>query len=443
MRRAIRLGVVPVLAAALLVVGGIGLLGAHEGDPGPATVAAPAESVLLPPIVGGSLEDSIANLQRRLRVLPQDWKGFASLGLAYVTEARVTADPTYYPKAESALERSLSIDADGNFEALVGMGTLALARHDFAGALRWGERARAIAPVNADVDGVIGDAQLELGRYDAAFSTLQTMVDTRPDLSSYARVSYARELQGDVAGAIVAMRAAEQAAGTAADAAWATFQLGELDWNAGRARQAAVEYRRAIELAPDYVPPLAGLAKVAWADGRIDRAIELFTRVTERYPLPEFVIALGDLYRSAGDEADARHQYALVRAEQDLFRANGVNVDLELALFDADHGSPRDALAAARTEWGRRHSVHVADAYAWALHANGRDREAAAYSKRALELGTRSALFLFHAGMIQRALGHDVTAIRLLREALATNPNFSIAYSSIAARAVAALERRA
>ena len=67
----------------------------------------------------------------------------------------------------------------------------------------------------------------------------------------------------------------------------------------------------------------------------------------------------------------------MVHAEERLFRANGVNIDLELALFDAAHGDPVGALAAARDEWAKRHSVHVADAYAWALHANGRDAAAA------------------------------------------------------------------
>ena len=85
-----------------------------------------------------------------------------------------------------------------------------------------------------------------------------------------------------------------------------------------------------------------------------------------------------------------------------------MNTDLEIALFEADHagpGSARAALRAARAEWEKRTSVHVADALAWALYANGRYREAAAASEQALRLGTRNALFLFHAGMIRLRLG--------------------------------------
>ena len=61
---------------------------------------------------------------------------------------------------------------------------------------------------------MIADAQIELGRYGAAARTLQRMVDLKPELASYARVSYFRELHGDLAGALQAMRLAVSAGGT-------------------------------------------------------------------------------------------------------------------------------------------------------------------------------------------------------------------------------------
>ena len=160
----------------------------------------------------------------------------------------------------------------------------------------------------------------------------------------------------------------------------------------------------------------------------------------QRYPSPEYVIALGDLYAVQGQQEQADRQYALVRAEHDLFAANGVNIDLELALFDADHGAASDALVAARAEWARRQSIHVADALGWALYANGRYAQAARYAGKALALGTRNASFMFHAGMIQFRLGNDAAARDLLGEALATNPNFSILYAQAAKDTLAKLQ---
>jgi tetratricopeptide (TPR) repeat protein len=430
MRGAARAAVGVGLGVALFALAG--LFGSSSSLPSPpsAFVPVPVDAVLTP---DASLPDRIASLQDRLRSRPDDARALAALGIAYVQQARVGADPGAYPRAEEALERSLTLQPPGNLEAHLGMGVLDLARHDFAAALVHGREAVSLNPYGGAGYGVLGDALLELGRYDEAFRTFQTMVDTDPDASAYARASYALELQGDVAGAIRAMELARDAAGTLADAAWASHQLGQLHASGGRLRSAAEAYRRSIDLAPALVPPRAGLAKVAWARGRTEQAIRRLTWVVARSPMPEYVVALGDLYTVSGRTDLADEQYALARAERELFRANGVNVDLELALFDADHGSPRRALVAARAEWSRRRSVHVADALAWALHANGRDAEALRYSRLSLRLGTRDASFLYHAALIHHALGNAAEARDLLAEALAIDPHFSYLHAAEAA----------
>ncbi|HET9250477.1 MAG TPA: hypothetical protein VFP13_11165, partial [Actinomycetota bacterium] len=132
-----------------------------------------------------------------------------------------------------------------------------------------------------------------------------------------------------------------------------------------------------------------------------------------------------------GRDALADEQEAVVRALHELADGNGVDADLELAVFDADHGAERGALRAAGAEWSRRRSVHVADALAWALYANGRYREAAELASQALRLGTRNAAFLFHAGMIELRLGHEAAARGLLRQAFETNPFFSVRWSPV------------
>ena len=423
------------LAGALFVAGGIGVLRhpADDAEGAAPGVAADPAALAVAPDPG---EQAIEQLQQRLREVPGDWNAANGLGLAYVQEARFTADPSFYPKAQAVLEASLQTHPNDNPGAYVGLAALAAARHDFSGALRDGERAKRLDPYDGAVYGVIGDALVELGRYGQAATAFQRMVDTAPGLSSYARISYLRELHGDVSGAVVAMQAARQVAGTPQDTAWAAYQLGELAWNSGDVAEAASRYREASQLDPGWVPPDAGLAKVAWARGHVGAAIAGYRDVVARYPLPEYVVALGDLLWTSGDHTGAREQYGLAHAEAALFRANGVNVDLELALFDADHGRPGPALRAARAEWDRRHSIHVADAYAWALHAAGRDREALSYERRALALGTRSALFRYHLGMIELALGLGPAGATDLRTALRINPHFSILGMSVARSAL-------
>jgi tetratricopeptide (TPR) repeat protein len=443
MRTVVKAGVVLAAALALLAGGAaLDLRGRESEDADGRAVAgvASGSALLRPAVTARALGSSIAALQDRLRSVPQDWRGFATLGLAYVAQARVTADPSWYPKAEGALRESLRLHPEDNVEALLGLGALALARHDFEDALARGRAALDLDPFDANAYGIVGDALLELGRYDEAFEAFQTMVDTRPDLASYARASYARELLGDVPGAIEAMRLAYEAAGSTSDAAWAAAQLGELEFGRGDVEAAARWFERGRDLEPDSSANLAGLARVAWADGDAGLAIDRYAELVAMDPAVEHLAALGDLYATTGRRSEARDQYAVVEATRSLARANGVNVDLEVALFDADHGDPRAALAAAEAEWARRRSVHVADAYGWALFANGRYEEAAHALDRALSLGARNATFLFHAGMIERARGHEDAALRLLREALATNPHFSILHATTAETVVAELE---
>ncbi|MGH2678624.1 MAG: tetratricopeptide repeat protein, partial [Actinomycetota bacterium] len=253
MKRAITAGVAVV---AMLTAGGI--LGRGRAEP-PAVVIAPGDTLLAP---GGpdGLDGIIDSLQARLAVRPDDWRGFASLGLAYLQQGRLSADPAYYPKADTALRRSLALRPEENFDAALGLGALSLGRHRFDTALEWGHRARRLNPQSAEAEGVIGDALLELGRYRAAARSYQAMIDLRPELASYARVSHYRELRGDLPGAIRAMVLALDSAGTPEDAAWTAYQLGELHLGRGEVRRAADLYRRGAALAPDAVLPVAGLA---------------------------------------------------------------------------------------------------------------------------------------------------------------------------------------
>jgi tetratricopeptide (TPR) repeat protein len=372
----------------------------------------------------------IAALQERLRSVPGDRRAWAALGSAYVEQARITGDPTFYPKAEQSLRRSLAIEGTRNAEAMAGMGMLAAARHDFKAALSWGERARAINPHNAAIHGVIGDALVELGRYPMAFDAFQRMQALRPGLSSYARASYAWELQGNLPNAERSLELALESASGPADAAFASYYLGELAWNSGRVGDAARWYRQSAARDASFVPAIQGLAKVDVARGNIAAAIQRYETIVATVPLPQYVIELADLYEASGDRTLARQQVELLRVQARILRANGVNIDLEQALFNADHHvDVAGGLAAARAEWKKRRSVFVADALAWSLYANGRHHEALTYARSALRLGTRNALFFFHKGMIERALGMSDAARRDLGEAMAINPHFSFLWA--------------
>src|SRR5207245_10937934 len=126
--------------------------------------------------------------------------------------------------------------------------------------------------------------------------------------------------------------------------------------------------------APRYPYALAGLARGEAARGQYAAAIDRYREAVDVYPLPDFVIGLGDTYEAAGDSRKAAQAYDLAAAEQQLYRANGVDLDAELALFDADHRRDLpEALAAARRAMADRPRVRIAATPAWALYQAGDD----------------------------------------------------------------------
>jgi tetratricopeptide (TPR) repeat protein len=439
---------IAVLAAVALISGVLNIRPALESVSGAGAVETSGTSAVdllvgLPERPETALDARIRTLQDTLRGGDERTVGLAStmLGQAYLQKARETGDPSYYPKAETLFHQALTTNAaDG--EAMVGLGTLALARHQFAAALDWGEQARALNPHHAPVYGVIGDAQIELGRYDDAVETVQAMVDLRPDLGSYSRVSYLRELLGDRDGAVAAMeQAATASSGYAENVAWVHVQLGNLYFDGGDIDNAGHDYAAALAAVPGYAPALAGQARVAAARGDLDTAATLYERAVRAIPLPEFVIGYGDVLSAAGRQEEANAQYALVAAIQQLYAANGVDTDLELALFTADHGRAEDlpqAVKQARAQVNVRPSIVAWDVLAWTLYRSGDLDGAAEASQEALRLGTQNALMRFHAGMIAAARGETAQAIAFLESALELNPHFSVRF---APEARATLER--
>ena len=414
------------LLAALLIFG-LSLVGRLTFRP----QAAPLVISGAPPVpVEAGSGAGIAAIQERIRRNPDDAAGYAALGLGLLQQVRETGDAGLYTQAGQAFDEALKRDPE-QLEALIGQGSLALSRHQFAAAIEWGNQALALNPSRAAIYGVIGDAQVELGRYDESVATIQQMVNTRPDLSSYSRVSYLRELHGDSAGAITAMQQAVEAGGLVQEQTlWTQVQLGHLFFNRGDLVAAEAAYRRTLQSKPNYAYAIAGIARVHAAQGKLTEAIALYRELVDRLPLPEFVIALGEALEASGDRKGANEQYALVNAMQQLNADAGMNVDLELALFEAAHGSnPAKAVERARAAYGVRPTIYAADALAWALHRAERNAEAQPFATEALRLGTQDASLYYHAGMIAHALGDTATARTHLERALAINPYFSVLHA--------------
>lgn len=385
------------------------------------------------------LGDAISTAQQRLERLPGDYRTWAELGATYVEQARATADPSYYPKAEGALQQSLGLRPDGNDTALTGMGALANARHDFQAAAEHARQALAINSFSATAYGVLTDALTQLGDYPGATAAVQQMLSLRPGIASFTRASYDFELHGQIDDARAALEQSLAFARDPGTEAFCLYYLGQLAFTNGDLDEAERRIAAGLEKAPSDPLLILGQARVDAAQGDVDAAIRGFQDGVNRRPLPEYFIEFGQYLESLDRMEEAQNQFDLVTTVRALFRANGVFDDLSTALFAADHGDPETAVAAGQAEYQRRENMDSADAMGWALYSAGRYSEALTFAMQATSIGGTVASFVYHRGMIELALGMRDQARASLTLALETNPNFSPLLQDDAERALDSL----
>ncbi|WP_018655698.1 tetratricopeptide repeat protein [Actinomadura flavalba] len=385
------LAAVVALVAAVAAVVTIGALGRPHGARSADQAAAPS--------------GAIPRYQRLLRDSPRDHRTWAALGAAYVQEARTTLDPSYYTRAEGAFRRSLELAPDENPGALTGMAALANARHAFREAARWGERAVAASPSSPDAHGALADAYTQLGDAPAATRAVARMTELAPDVPALTRASYDAQQHGDTAAARTLLEQAARVAHRPADVAYAQYYLGELAFHAGDLDGADRRYVAAAAAEPASAPAAQGRAKVRALRGDLAGAAAGYAALVARAPHPQYLMEYAGVLRAAGRGAEAARQDAVLRAQERLLAGGGLTDDLAASEYAADAGDAAGALRHARAEAGRRSSVLVADALAWALHLNGRDREALPHADRALAHGWRNASFHLHRAAIRAALG--------------------------------------
>jgi tetratricopeptide (TPR) repeat protein len=412
--------------AAVLVLAVIFLGGALAGSPSSSAVGARAGVApdrLLSSLPQSDTEAQTASLERQVAGRPRDVEALTLLGFAYQQRARETGDPSFYPRSERVLRRAHRLEPT-NSSTLRGLASLAASRHRFDESLKLARRAQRQAPRSPAVYGLLGDAYLELGSYERAFAAFDRMAALKPGPVAYARISYARELLGETEAAVEAMMMAVSSAGRSGEpAAWANAQLGNLYLNSGRLRAASESHRRALNLFPDYAPALAGLGRTQWWRGHLPSAARLFRLALERAAVPDYAVALGDVYAQMGRREEAERAYQQAEILEHSFAANGGRNQLETALFDLDHDrNVGAALALARAGRDLRPSVEGEHVLAWALYKNGRCSEAKKHSIRALRLGTKDTGAMLHRSFIEACLGNDTAAREFRAKALDANP---------------------
>ncbi len=392
-------------------------------------------------------EASLEYYREKLRRNPSDIESRVALAQVLLQQAAATGrEGEYVPQAQEALAEALRQDPD-HYHALLLQASLFNTLHRFEEARDLAERLIEQYPYHAYPYGILTDALVELGQYDAAVAASDSMNAIKPSLASYSRASYLRELHGDTEGAIEAMRLAVDAgAAGQADRAWTLYQLANLYLGQAKPDTAAYLFNGLLEERPDYARAVAGLGHVALVKGETDEAIRRLETAYGMAPLDVAQELLAEAYAVKGDERRAAAAIKKVRQGLADAREMGEIVEMEEADLMLDHDIDVErALEMARRQVERRpQHLHANETYAWALHKNGRSAEAVPYIERAMRLGTGDAMVHYRAGLIYDGAGDRTEAARHLRLALENHLHVESPTAAAEARErLATLERSA
>lgn len=357
---------------------------------------------------------------------PNSPAGYVRLAMIFAKQARQTGDFSLNSKAEAAINRALEADPK-DISARKLRASLYLTFHRFSDALKLGTELQKEFPADAFVYGVLTDANAELGNYDQAVDAVQRMVDLKPNTASYARAAHIRSLYGDHEGAVEMFKTAARSADPTdrETQSWCLVQLGDELWKNGKFAEAEKVYDEALTNFPNYYLAVAAKGKIRAARGDLAGAETLLAEAQNRVPNVDVIILLGEVYTLLGNTEKADQQERLLMAVEEKLGLAGDRRQLALFLADRDIRLG-EALAIAERRYAVSKDIYTADIYAWSLYKNGRFAEAKKIIGQALRLNTNDARILYHAGMIDAALGDKTSSRKYLSAALKLNPAFDL-----------------
>jgi tetratricopeptide (TPR) repeat protein len=365
---------------------------------------------------------------------PDDIKARIGLAELYIKEARATGNHMYYDMAAMKYVNEVLEKDPVNFEALIYQSLLYLSQHHFAQGLEIAEKARQVNPYNAFVYGILVDGNVEMGNYTAAVDNADKMVSIRPDIRSYSRISYLREIHGDYPGAIEAMKLAVDAGAPGDEASeWTRVQLGHLYENTGDLKNAEMNYLVSLQYRPAYAYAIAGLARIAIASKDYNKAIAYYLQadsLVNDYSLKE---QLAEVYQLTGEKnkADELNKWLIDAMGKDAEQGRkdqniGHYADRELANVYLKMDNYDKALEHAIAEYNRRPgNIDANETVAWVYYKKGDPAKALSYTEAALKTNSKNPVLLCHAGLIYAKAGNKTKAKEMLQKGLRNNPNIS------------------
>lgn len=372
-------------------------------------------------------------LLKKIEKNPADIKSLVTLAGIYLQEARITGNFNYYNKAALKCIASVLQKDPKNFEALTFKTTILLSQHNFADGLNEANQLQKLYPYNAYVYGLMVDGNVEMGNYKEAFEAADKMISIRPDIRSYSRIAYLREIHGDIPGAIEAMKMAVDAGAPGDEnTEWCRVQLGKLYEKIGKMKDAEMHYTVAVTNRQNFPYALSGLASIAAWKKEYTKALALYQQADSLIPDHTFKEGIGAIYALTGQTEKAKQVAEEILNYMKQFSGNtdkkeGQNEDHEMAHAYMGVGNYDKALEYALLEQSRRPSnIEVNETVAVVYYNKGDFEKALPYLERALKTNCKNPELLCHAGLIYAKAGKAKEAQQFLHEALKNDPNIPV-----------------
>jgi tetratricopeptide (TPR) repeat protein len=354
-----------------------------------------------------AIQKNVSELNKKIKANPNDIKSLNTLVSIYLQEARITGNYSYYNKAaQHYIDMVLEKDPV-NFEALSFKTTIQLSKHQFAEALQTATELKTKYPYNAYVYGMLVDANVELGNYEASVEAADKMISLRPDIRSYSRIAYLREIHGDINGAIEAMQMAVNAGAPGDETTeWCRVQTGKLDEQLGKIKEAEMQYTIAISNRENFPAALAGLARIAVEQKNYDKALQLYMQADSLSADHFIKEGIVEVYELLNKKEEAK-QMKLKILEQMKRLAKEGNEEMELAHAYMGIGDFDKAMESAMIEYKRRPgNIEVNETMALVYAGKEDYKNALPYLEKALSTHSKKADLLDLAAFVYEKNGN-------------------------------------
>ena len=385
-------------------------------------------------------KESIQQFEKRVQRNKNDFRSAIMLSRLYMRQARETDNFDSFISAEKTLRTSLKHSPDA-LQVRSFLAETLMAQHQFAEAKKIAESVLSQNPEAIMSLATIGDANMQLGEYIEAENAYKRLLKLRRSPAATVRLARLCEIQGETNKAIElatqALSDQKKRHSLKSSEAWYHWRLGKLLAENRRPDLARKHFETALELSPSDSESLAALAKLQFFAGETQAAIDNLQHAIKVAEKPPFLISLGDIQSSLGNQSDAEAAYSRAKdlmAEEAEHPQAGPAHARERAMFLLNHDADLElALKLAKSDFHLRSDIFCYDLLAWAYYKNNHLDEAKEAIDKALAVNSQSIpQILFHAGMIEAGLGNNKSASSRLKAALKINPNFSILDAAVA-----------